>query len=158
MQSPSVRLIFASLATASLAVLVVVCGCQRAPEKAAETTTTATADSTAAVPDPLPSWNDDAARQEIIAFVQRVTHAGGSEFVPPAERIAVFDNDGTLWAEQPVYSIQFALDRVKAIPAASGWKTMDPFRHLLAGDMKAFMAGGEKIWRWSPRHAGHDHG
>jgi phosphoglycolate phosphatase-like HAD superfamily hydrolase len=110
------------------------------------TTTTATTDSTAAVVDPLPSWNDDVAKQAITSFVQRVTHAGDSEFVPPAERIAVFDNDGTLWAEQPVYfQFQFALDRVKAMaPQHPEWKHTEPFNHLLAGDMKAFMDGGEK--------------
>src|SRR5262249_33529892 len=89
---------------------------------------------------------DGDAKREITAFVQRVTHAGGSQFVPPAERIAVFDNDGTLWAEQPVYfQVQFALDRVKAMaPQHPEWRTTEPFKHLLAGDMKAFMAGGEQ--------------
>ncbi len=96
--------------------------------------------------DPLASWNDGAAKQAITAFVTRVTTEGGPDFVPPAERIATFDNDGTLWAEQPVYfQFQFALDRVKAMaPQHPEWKTKEPFNHLLAGDMKAFMAGGEK--------------
>jgi len=110
------------------------------------TSTTTTTDSTAVAVDPLPSWNDGPAKQAIVAFVQRVTHAGGSDFVPPAERIAVFDNDGTLWAEQPVYfQVQFALDRVKAMaPQHPEWRSKEPFKYLLAGDMKSFLAGGEK--------------
>jgi phosphoglycolate phosphatase-like HAD superfamily hydrolase len=96
--------------------------------------------------DPLASWSDGAAKQAIVAFVEKVTTEGGADFVPPSERIATFDNDGTLWAEQPVYfQFQFALDRVAALaPRHPEWKTRAPFSHLLAGDMKAFMAGGEK--------------
>ena len=100
----------------------------------------------AAAADPLPSWNDGPARRSLVAFVGRVTTAGGPDYVRPAERIAVFDNDGTLWAEQPIYfQVQFALDRVKALaPGHPEWKAKEPFNHLIAGDMKAFMAGGEK--------------
>ena len=100
----------------------------------------------AAAADPLPSWNDTAPRRALITFVDSVTRAGSTTFVPPAERIAVFDNDGTLWAEQPMYfQLQFALDRVKALaPRHPEWKTKEPFSHLLAGDMKSFLAGGEK--------------
>ena len=96
--------------------------------------------------DPLPSWNNGAAKTSIVDFVARVTKKGSPDFVPAAERIATFDNDGTLWAEQPIYfQVQFALDRVKALaPERPEWKTKEPFNHLLAGDMKAFMAGGEK--------------
>jgi hypothetical protein len=96
--------------------------------------------------DPLPSWNDTAPKKAIIAFVERVTKEGSPEFVPAPERIATFDNDGCLWAEQPIYfQVQFALDRVKAEAARHPeWKTQEPFNHLLAGDTKAFMAGGEK--------------
>lgn len=96
--------------------------------------------------DPLPSWNDGPTKQSIVTFVEKVTKQGSVEFVPPAERIATFDNDGTLWAEQPIYfQFQFALDRVKALgPKHPEWKTQEPFNHLLAGDMKAFLAGGEK--------------
>jgi phosphoglycolate phosphatase-like HAD superfamily hydrolase len=99
-----------------------------------------------AADDPLPSWNGGAAKRAIVSFVQRVTTPGGKDFVPAPERIATFDNDGTLWAEQPIYfQFQFALDRVKALaPQHPEWKTQEPFNHLLAGDMKAFMAGGEK--------------
>ena len=96
--------------------------------------------------DELPSWNDTAPRKAILAFVEKVTKEGSPDFVPVPERIAVFDNDGTLWAEQPTYfQIQFALDRVTALaPQHPEWKTTEPFNHLLAGNMKAFMAGGEK--------------
>lgn len=96
--------------------------------------------------DPLPSWNATAPKKAIVAFVERVTKEGSSDFVPVPERIATFDNDGTLWAEQPIYfQFQFALDRVKALaPQHPEWKNKEPFNHLIAGDMKAFLAGGEK--------------
>ena len=96
--------------------------------------------------DQLPSWNEGAHKSAIVDFVNRVTKEGGPDFVPVNQRIATFDNDGTLWAEQPIYfQFQFALDRVKALaPQHPEWKTKEPFNHLLAGDMKAFMAGGEK--------------
>jgi phosphoglycolate phosphatase-like HAD superfamily hydrolase len=96
--------------------------------------------------DPLPSWNEGAAKKALTEFVARVTTVGGSDIVPPAERIATFDNDGTLWAEQPLYfQFQFALDRVKALaPQHPEWRTKEPFNHLLAGDMNAFLAGGER--------------
>ncbi len=96
--------------------------------------------------DPLPSWNDGAARQAIVAFVQRVTTPGGTDFVPPPERIATFDNDGTLWAEQLMYfQLLFALDRVKALaPRHPEWKTKEPFASLLKGDVKGALAGGER--------------
>ncbi|WP_457095731.1 HAD family hydrolase [Lysobacter sp. P5_B9] len=94
----------------------------------------------------LPSWNDGPSKQAIFDFVTRVTREGGPDYVAPPERIAVFDNDGTLWTEQPMYvQLQFALDRVKALaPQHPEWKQQEPFNHLLAGDMEAFMAGGEK--------------
>ncbi len=87
-----------------------------------------------AVGDPLPSWNDTASKRAIIAFVEKVTKEGSPDFVPPAERIAAFDNDGTLWAEQPVYfQLQFALDRVKALaPQHPEWKEKAPFNKLLS--------------------------
>jgi phosphoglycolate phosphatase-like HAD superfamily hydrolase len=95
--------------------------------------------------DALPSWNDGKARQSITDFVQRVTTKGGKDFVPPAERIATFDNDGTLWAEQPMYfQLIFALDRVKALaPQHPEWKDKEPFASLLKGDLKGALAGGE---------------
>jgi hypothetical protein len=99
-----------------------------------------------AAAEPLPSWNDGPAKASLLGFVEAVTQQGSAAFVRPAERIAVFDNDGTLWAEQPIYfQFQFALDRVKALaPRHPEWKTQEPFSHLLAGDMKAVLAGGEK--------------
>jgi hypothetical protein len=95
--------------------------------------------------DPLPSWNDGVSKRAIIDFVTRVTKEGGPDFVPPAERIAVFDNDGTLWAEQPVpVQLYFALDRVKALaPSHPEWKTQEPFASLLKGDLKTAAASGE---------------
>jgi len=95
--------------------------------------------------DPLPSWNDGAAKARILEFVRAVTVAGTPTFVPPAERIAVFDNDGTLWSEQPAYfQLLFALDRIKALaPKHPEWKTKQPFKAALEGDMKALAASGE---------------
>jgi phosphoglycolate phosphatase-like HAD superfamily hydrolase len=99
-----------------------------------------------ATDDPLPSWNDGAAKTNIVTFVEKVIKEGSADFVPPAQRIATFDNDGTLWAEQPIYfQVQFALDRVKALaPKHPEWKNKQPFKALLAGDMKGFTAGGAK--------------
>jgi phosphoserine phosphatase len=95
--------------------------------------------------DPLPSWNDGPAKQGIISFVEKVTKAGSPAFVPLAERIATFDNDGTLWSEQPVpVQLYFALDRVKALaPQHPEWKTQEPFATLLKGDVNAAFAGGD---------------
>jgi hypothetical protein len=97
------------------------------------------------VTDQLPTWNDTAPKQAIFDFVERVTKQGSPDFVPPAERIATFDNDGTLWAEQPMYfQIMFALYRVKVLaPQHPEWKTKEPFASLLKGDLKGALAGGE---------------
>jgi hypothetical protein len=99
-----------------------------------------------AAQDPLPSWNDGPAKKAIIAFVHDVTREGSLNYVPPAERIATFDNDGTLWAEQPIYfQALFALDRVKALaPNHPEWKDKEPFASALRRDMKGVLAGGEK--------------
>ena len=88
--------------------------------------------------DPLPSWNDTAPKQAIVAFVEKVTQEGSPAFVPAANRIAVFDNDGTLWSEQPMYfQLQFVIDRVKELaPQHPEWKEKEPFASLLRGDMK----------------------
>ncbi|TLG77689.1 haloacid dehalogenase-like hydrolase [Methylocystis sp. B8] len=96
--------------------------------------------------DALPSWNDGAAKQAIIAFVARVTAQDGPEFVKPEDRIAVFDNDGTLWTEWPAYSqLFFALDRVKALaPKHPEWRKEQPFKAALENDFKTLAAGGEK--------------
>ena len=96
--------------------------------------------------DPLPSWNEGTAKQSIIQFVEDVSTAGGSRYVPAAERIAAFDNDGTLWPEQPLYvQLAFVIDRVKAVaPRHPDWKEKQPFRAVLAGDLKTVLAGGEQ--------------
>ena len=99
-----------------------------------------------AAQDPLPSWNQGAARAAIVAFVDRVTKAGGPDFVPVPERIAVFDNDGTLWSEKPVpFQLLFAFERVKALaPTHPEWQTAEPFASLLKGEMAGVIASGEK--------------
>lgn len=96
--------------------------------------------------DPLPSWNDTASKQSIVTFVEKVTKAGSTDFVPTDQRIATFDNDGTLWAEQQMYfQLLFALDRVKALaPQHPEWVAKEPFASLLKGDIKAALAGGER--------------
>jgi phosphoglycolate phosphatase-like HAD superfamily hydrolase len=94
----------------------------------------------------LPSWNDGASRDAVIAFVERVTEAGGTDFVPPEERVAVFDNDGTLWSEQPAYfQLLFAIDRVKAeVDKHPEWREKEPFKAVLEGNMQALAASGKK--------------
>lgn len=94
---------------------------------------------------PLPSWNDGATKQSILDFVAAVTREGSPDFVPPAERIATFDNDGTLWVEHPMYTqLAFALDRVKALaPQHPEWKDTQPFKAALEGDMKTLAETGE---------------
>jgi phosphoglycolate phosphatase-like HAD superfamily hydrolase len=96
--------------------------------------------------DPLPSWNEGPAKSAIIDFVTRVTHEVGPDFIEAAERIATFDNDGTLWAEQPIYfQVAFALDRVKALaPDHPEWKDTQPFKAVIEGDPEAIAALGEK--------------
>jgi phosphoserine phosphatase len=100
----------------------------------------------AASQDPLPSWNDGSTKKAILEFVAAVTEKGGKDYVEPAERIAVFDNDGTLWVEYPMYTqILFAFDRVKKLaPQHPEWKTKQPFKGVLGGDMKAVGASGMK--------------
>src|SRR5271165_1091505 len=95
--------------------------------------------------DPLPSWNDGPAKQSIITFVEKVTTPGSPDFVPVPERIATFDNDGTLWCEKPLpVQLYFALDRVKTLaPSHPEWKTKEPFASILKGDLKTAAAGGE---------------
>ena len=95
--------------------------------------------------DPLPSWNDTPTKAAILDFVTRVTSEGGPDFVPVADRIATFDNDGTLWVEHPIYTqLAFALDQVKALaPQHPEWATTQPFQAVLEGDMKALAAAGE---------------
>ena len=99
-----------------------------------------------AVADPLSAWHDGPAKKGIVEFVHKTTTQGSAQFIAPAERIAVFDNDGTLWAEQPAYfQLLFAIDRVKAMaPQHPEWNTQEPFASLLKGDMKSALAGGHK--------------
>jgi phosphoserine phosphatase len=115
-------------------VLSLALGC--APSPAPET----------AVVDVLPSWNDGPAKTSITTFVARVTKPDGPDFVPSVDRIAVFDNDGTLWGEQPVYvQLAFALDRIRALaPQNPMWNHTEPFKSALAGDLRAALASGEK--------------
>src|SRR5215470_8088929 len=96
--------------------------------------------------DPLPSWNDGLARRAIVEFVVAVTKPGSPEFVPIAERIALFDNDGTLWAEQPTFvQALFAFDRIRQLaPQHPDWKTREPFASVLRGDEQSALAGGEQ--------------
>jgi hypothetical protein len=99
----------------------------------------------ASAADPLPSWNDSAPKKAIVAFVEKVTKPGSPDFVPVPERIATFDNDGCLWAEQPMYfQALFIFDRIKALaPHHPEWKDKEPFASVLKGDMKSALAGGE---------------
>jgi len=96
--------------------------------------------------DPLPSWNDGPAKKALLDFVARVTKQGGPDFVPVPERVATFDNDGTLWCEHPVYfEVVFSFDRVKALADKNpDWKTKQPYKGILEGDYKAALAAGEK--------------
>jgi hypothetical protein len=107
--------------------------------------------STASVPapvaaDPLPSWNEGPVKSAIVNFIKAVTTAGSPDFVAVPERIATFDNDGTLWSEQPMYfQVLFVFDRIRAMaPDHPEWKTKEPYRSVLAGDMKGLAAAGEK--------------
>jgi hypothetical protein len=108
--------------------------------------------------DPLPSWNDGTVKQSILNFVTAVTREGSPDFVPPDERIATFDNDGTLWVEQPMYvQLAFALDRVKALaPLHPEWKDTQPFKAVLEGDMKTLAESGVRgmLELVIPTHAG----
>ncbi|WP_428428799.1 HAD family hydrolase [Pararhizobium sp.] len=99
-----------------------------------------------ALADALPSWNDGTSKQAIVDFVTTVTDEKNADFVKPEDRIAVFDNDGTLWSEQPFYfQLGFMLDRVKALaPNYPEWKETEPFKSILAGDLKGMAASGEK--------------
>ena len=96
--------------------------------------------------DPLPSWNDGTTKRAIVAFVARVARQGGPDLMPTAERIAVFDNDGTLWPEHPMYvQLAFALDRVHALaPLHPEWKETQPFKAAIEGDMKTLAESGER--------------
>ncbi|MGF6157383.1 hypothetical protein M2267_002642 [Ensifer sp. KUDG1] len=96
--------------------------------------------------DDLPSWKDGATKQAIVDFVSQVSTEGSRGYVAPTERVAVFDNDGTLWGEHPMYvQLAFALDRVESLtPKHPEWKDVEPFRSVLAGDVAGLAASGEK--------------
>lgn len=100
----------------------------------------------AAGDDPLPAWNDGETKRALVSFVTRVTTPGTPDFVPAPERIAVFDNDGTLWPEQPMYTqLAFALARVRAlVPQHPEWRTQSPFKEALAGDLAGIAASGPR--------------
>jgi phosphoglycolate phosphatase-like HAD superfamily hydrolase len=108
----------------------------------------ATAWNARAADDPLPSWNDGPAKQAIVDFVAATTSEGGADYVPPADRVATFDNDGTLWVEHPLYTqAAFALDRVAALaPEHPEWKDQEPFKAVLAGDREAMAGFTEGDW------------
>jgi phosphoserine phosphatase len=111
----------------------------------------------AAAQDPLPSWNDTAPKKAIIAFVDRVTKAGAPDFVPVSQRIATFDNDGTLWVEQPIYTqFAFAIDRIKLLAAGHPeWKNTEPYAALIDGNVEKALAGGEEALQvLASTHAG----
>ena len=96
--------------------------------------------------DPLPSWNEGATKKSIVDFVTKTTTAGAIDFIPVADRIACFDNDGTLWSEQPMYfQMAFVMDRVKALaPQHPEWKDTQPFKAAIVGDVQTALSGGEK--------------
>ena len=108
----------------------------------------------------LPSWNDTAAKSRITAFVKATVTEGGEGYVAPQDRIAVFDNDGTLWCEQPYYiQLGFMLDRVKTLaPQHPEWKTKEPFRSILDGDLKGWLAQLAEIRASGVRQAVPGHG
>jgi hypothetical protein len=103
---------------------------------------------TSVASDPLPSWNNDAAKTTIIDFVTKTTKQGSKDFIPVSDRIACFDNDGTLWSEQPEYfQVYFMADRIKALaPLHPKWKENQPFKAVLEGDMKTALAGGNQAF------------
>lgn len=134
-KSKIARLLVVALATFTLS-------CNQSPPN----TETSKAETGATVVDPLPSWNDGSSKKAIVDFVTRTTQESSVDFIPVADRIACFDNDGTLWSEQPMYfQLAFAIDQVKAMaPEHPEWKSKQPFKALLEGDLKTALAGGEK--------------
>jgi phosphoglycolate phosphatase-like HAD superfamily hydrolase len=119
---------------------------QRPPSNARWTLVVALCVAGTVIAEPLPSWNDGAPKQTLVEFVARVTRESSPDYAKPAERIAVFDNDGTLWAEQPLYfQFVFALDRIRTLaPAHPEWKTTQPFKAAIEGDAGALAKSGER--------------
>ena len=136
------KLILLALGHFAVFAFLTAAGCNRQPAAPAATVPPTAVEQAAAA---LPSWNDGKAKQAIVNFVARVTKEDSPDFVSPAERIATFDNDGTLWAEQPLYvQFLFAIDRVKALaPQHPEWKDKEPFASLLKGDLNGVLAAGE---------------
>jgi len=122
-----------------IALVVVLAACTTSPSGSPQSQTTGAKDS-------LPSWNDGATKTAIVDFVKAVTTNGSPDFVPASQRIATFDNDGTLWAEQPMYfQFLFVMDRIRALAHSHPeWKTKEPYRSVLIGDTKGLAASGEK--------------
>jgi phosphoglycolate phosphatase-like HAD superfamily hydrolase len=120
-------------------IFILLFGCQAVQQKQVEQVSPVKTD-------PLPSWNEGMAKQSIISFVEAVTSETGPDFIKPADRIAVFDNDGTLWTEQPYYfQLQFGIDRVKALaPAHPDWRTNKLIQAVLADDINTVLSFGEK--------------
>ncbi|MDO6761391.1 HAD family hydrolase [Tamlana sp. 2_MG-2023] len=125
-------------------VLVITTSCNSNVNK--ETTTTTEVETTTEVKDPLPSWAEGKTKESIKSYVTDVTTEGSSNFIPVADRIATFDNDGTLWSEQPAYfQLFFAISRIKDLaPEHPEWKNKQPYKAVLENDMKSLMASGEK--------------
>ena len=100
----------------------------------------------ASAADPLPSWNEGLSKSALVRFVGTTTTPGSDGFIPVEERIAVFDNDGTLWSEQPYYNqVAFAIERIRALaPGHPEWKDRPPFRDVLRGDVRAVMASSPR--------------
>ena len=124
----------------SILILVVLVSCKE--QVASKDDITTTIDK---IIDPLPSWNEGATKQAIIAYVNDVTAEGSENFIPVSERIATFDNDGNLWSEKPAYfQLFFAMDRIKVLaPEHPEWKTTQPYQAVLENDMKTLMSYGE---------------
>ena len=139
-----------STVTKPISMMIVLCvsfamlaqGCSRSKDEAATEQPVSQATAT----DPLPSWVDGPVKEALLDFVRHASSPGDPEFVPEDDRVAVFDNDGTLWVEHPMYvQLAFAVDRIKQLaPAHPEWRYREPFKSLLAGDMKGVLAGGEK--------------
>jgi phosphoglycolate phosphatase-like HAD superfamily hydrolase len=129
-----------------IALTLAASACVQREDPSAASTEPSNPPESSAPTDPLPSWNDGASKQAIFAFVERVTAENAADFVRPAERIAVFDNDGTLWSEQPMYfQLAFALDRVRALaPEHPEWAGQQPFQGVLENDLASVLAGGEQ--------------
>nr|BDT38304.1 haloacid dehalogenase-like hydrolase [Myxococcus sp. MH1] len=138
--------------------LVLASGCASSHRAATDSAARGHADVAASSKDPLPSWTEGPTKAALLDFVERVTREGGPDFVPASERIAVFDNDGTLWSEQPlVAELAFVIDRVKALaPQHPEWRTRQPFQGVLEGDVESVKASGKRglMELFAATHAG----